>query len=464
MIPFTEVAVLDRNSEYRGVPPLQLMENAGKALASEIENRYKESPVLFVCGTGNNGGDGYVAARYLSEWRKPDHITVYLIKGREAVNHGIAKENLERLECNITDEMPRDIPSECIIVDGILGTGIKGAVREPYRSIIKSINGSNNPVVSIDIPSGLGADIQVDPDLTVTFHDVKEGMDGDNSGEIIVKDIGIPQEAIENTGPGELLLYPVPGKDTHKGNNGTLLVIGGGPYTGAPALAAIAAYRTGADLVHLAVPSKASRIVAGYSPSFIVHTLEGDELDESHVDQILKISENCDAVLIGPGLGDKENTLKAVKKIIESLELPLVIDADALKALRSNLPKMNAVLTPHQGEFNMIAGDISVDEYARESVVTVLLKGQEDYISDGNRKKINDFGTPAMTVGGTGDTLAGVVGTLLTKGLSHFDAARLGAYITAKAGEFAFDKSNWGLMPEDVSECIPLVLRELIKG
>ncbi len=461
MIPFTEVAVLDRNSEYRGVPTSQLMENAGKALAEEIDARYPKGPVLFICGTGNNGGDGYVAARYLSEWRAAN-VMVYLIKGKDAVNSQMAEKNLEKLECEVIEDMPGEIPGGYILIDGLLGTGIQGTVREPYRSVIERINRSDDPVISIDIPSGLGADIRVKPDHTVTFHDIKEGMNAENSGEIIVRDIGIPPEAEDHTGPGELLLYPRPGTGSHKGDNGKLLVIGGGPYTGAPALAAMAAYRTGADLVHIAVPSSISSVVAGYSPSFIVHPLEGDELDGSHLERILEISETCDAILIGPGLGDKENTLSTVRKIVETVKKHVVIDADALKSFKDILPKEGSIITPHHNEFKMMAGDLSADDYARRSRVIVLLKGEEDYITDGERSKINDFGTAAMTVGGTGDTLAGVVGALLAKGLTAFNAARLGAYITARAGEFAFDKTNWGLMPEDVSESIPLVLKELI--
>ncbi len=460
MIPFREVAVLDRNSKYRGVPPKQLMENAGKALAEEIKDRYPGRPVLFICGTGNNGGDGYVAARYLSGWSKPEDITVFLIKGRESVRSKIAKDNLKRLECRVVEELSMN--PEHVIIDGLLGTGIKGTIKEPYRSVIEKINASDQPIISVDVPSGLGADIHVTPEATVTFHDMKEGMNAKDCGEIVVKDIGIPQEAQRYTGPGELLLYPTPEPDSHKGENGTLLIIGGGPYTGAPALAALAAYRTGADLVHLAVPSNISSIVAGYSPSFIVHPLKGDQLELSHLDKISDISKDCSAVLIGPGLGASQITIKAVKELIDSIELPMVIDADALKALQKPRFKAETVLTPHHGEFASLT-DSSVERYAASTGATVLLKGKEDIITDGSRKKINDFGTPAMTVGGTGDTLAGTVGALLAKGLSSFDAARLGAYITTRAGEIAFEKISWGLMPEDVSENIPSVLKELEK-
>ncbi len=470
MIPFTEVAVLDRNAEYRGVPNIKLMESAGRGLADVIRERYGEGNhrVLFVCGTGNNGGDGYVAARYLSGWFGRDNITVYLIKGREHVRSKIANKNLERLECSIVEDFDWDDIDEHIIVDGILGTGISGSVREPYRSVIQNINDTGNEVVSIDVPSGLGADIQVEPGVTVTFHDKKYGMNEDNCGEIIVKDIGIPNEAELYTGPGELVLFPIPHEESHKGNNGSLLIVGGGPFTGAPALSALGAYRAGVDLVHLAVPSKVSDVVSSYSPSFIVHPLEGERLKKEHVERVIDISNACDAVLIGPGLGSDPDTMEAVVELLRKLEKPLVVDADALRAFKNNKFDLSngCVITPHHGELKEIEEDCSdlsrcADELAGEMDITVLLKGRTDYITDGKKHKWNDFGNAGMTVGGTGDTLAGVIGSLLARDMTPFDAARSGAYITCRAGEIAFEEKRCGMLPTDISESIPEVLKEI---
>ncbi len=466
MLQFKEVAVLDRNSEFRGVPPGRLMEKAGKGLAEEIHERYPDRDVVFFCGTGNNGGDAYVAARYLGEWSSHDKITVYLIKGSDGVRSELAKKNLDKLDCKIIDEIDWDLVENSVVVDALLGTGIKGEIREPYRSLIQDMNERSKNIVSVDVPSGLGADLQVRPELTVTFHDLKEGMEEDNCGEIVVKDIGIPKEAEIFTGPGELLLYPEPTDRSHKGDNGSLLIIGGGPYTGAPALAALAAYRVGVDLVHLAVPSKIKDIVAGFSPSFIVHPLEGEKVIQKHVDKLIALSEECDAVLLGPGLGGHEATLKVCRDFFERVQKPLVIDADGLKSAADNpgiLPK-GTVITPHAGEIRMFDERVEsvklADKLAKKYGITVLLKGKIDHIIDGVRNKKNDFGTPAMTVGGTGDTLAGVVGGLLSKGMSSFDAARLGAFITCKAGELAFQDFSWGLMAEDISERIPDVLKK----
>lgn len=473
MISFQEVAVLDRNSEYRGVPPERLMENAGRGLAEEIHERYPDRDIICVCGTGNNGGDAYVCARYLSEWKEEGEVSVFLLKGRENVRSQIARENLQKLEdmdCAVVDELDRESIDGEVVVDGLLGTGIKGDIREPYRSTIQAMNQHAGDIVSVDIPSGLGADMSVEPDMTVTFQYLKYGMDEENCGEIVVKDIGIPESAERYTGPGEMLLYPKAKTDSHKGENGRLLVIGGGQYTGAPALAGKAAYKAGADLVHLAVPESVKDVVAGFSPSFIVNSLEGGALERGHVDTVLDLVEDCDAVLVGPGLGGKEGTHRAVRDILEALTVPKVVDADALHALKGHLDIIDegTILTPHQGEFRMLVGDVDdadleeeVKDTARKTGTTFLVKGKEDIISDGERLKINDFGGPAMTVGGTGDTLSGVVGALLSKGMSPFDAARTGVFLTTWAGGLVEEEKSFGLMPEDVAEKIPEVLKDM---
>ena len=470
MLRFDEVAVIDRNAEYRGVPAEKLMENAGKRLAEVIADKFSERPVLFVCGTGNNGGDAYVAARYLrEEWNSVD-IRLYLIKSEEDIRSEIAAKNFERFEGEVIEDIEwSELDRNTVIIDAMLGTGVKGEIREPYRSVIEKINGLDNPVVSVDVPSGLGSDVKVNPQLTVTFHDIKEGMDVENSGKIEIEDIGIPEKALDHTGPGDMFLYPSPEKESHKGENGRLLVVGGGPYTGAPALAAKAAYRTGVDLVHLAVPSSIVDVVAGYSPEFLTHPLEGEKLKEKHVDKILSLSEECDSVVIGPGLGDDEDTIKAVELIMSKLELPMLIDADALKAVDENTDfDPPTVLTPHRGEFETILGqelregDIErkANSFVSGKSVVLVVKGVEDYITDGEQYRWNDLGNPAMTVGGTGDVLSGVIGALMSKGLDAFTAGRVGAYMTARAGDKAFEEVRWGLIPEDMIEKLPALFKE----
>jgi len=467
MLPFREVAVMDRNSEYRGTSPKELMENAGKALADEISDRFSQRPIIFFCGTGNNGGDAYVAVRYIAETWGDENIFVYLIKGEENVRSDIARKNLNELDNKVIVEQGLNwsrVTDEYIFVDALLGTGVKGEIRGPYRSVIQEINRRPNFILSVDVPSGLGADITVEPELTVTFHDKKEGMSRENSGEIVIKDIGVPSKALDHTGPGEMLLYPSPKEESHKGDNGELLIVGGGPYYGAPVLAAKAAYRTGVDLVHLAIPSSIADIAAGFSPDFIVHPLKGERLNTSHTGDILELSRGCDSMVIGPGLGSEKGTLKAVKRIIEKVDIPQLIDADALKACRRGMVEFNidTILTPHRGEFEKLVApqknkdmEAYADEFALENEVTLLVKKKIDYITDGKRHKRNDFGNEGMTVGGTGDTLSGVVGALMCKGLNPFEAARVGAYMTCTSGERAYEEYSWGLLPDDIIEKIP---------
>ncbi|MCK4443591.1 MAG: NAD(P)H-hydrate epimerase, partial [Thermoplasmata archaeon] len=232
MLPYKEIRVLDRNSEYHGVPTIRLMENAGEAVASVIQKKLdpRGKNLLVLCGKGNNGGDGFVAARYLSEMCK---VKVVLAKKAEDIGSGIATKNFARIEDELevvesAADLGRHIRGADIIVDALLGTGISGRIREPYRSMIKKVNASKKPIVSIDVPSGLGTDLAIRPTITVALHDKKEGQTKGNSGHMIVRSIGIPEEAEIYAGPGELVYYPIPEEGSHKGDNGRVLVIGGG--------------------------------------------------------------------------------------------------------------------------------------------------------------------------------------------------------------------------------------------
>ncbi len=219
-----------------------------------------------------------------------------------------------------------------LLVDALLGVGLQGRPREPYSGLIKRINESKKNVVSIDVPSGWPSDLHVRPDVTVTLHAPKIGMDQKNSGRIVVEGIGIPEDAETYCGPGDFVLLPRRRKDAHKGDAGRVLVIGGGPYTGAPAFAGMAAMRSGVDLTFVATPEPAALPVSIYSPNLIVKPLKGDILSEDHVEELLESSDGCDVVAIGPGLGNANETLRAIHEIIKGCKKPLVIDADAIAA------------------------------------------------------------------------------------------------------------------------------------
>jgi len=300
-------------------------------------------------------------------------------------------------------------------------------------------------------------------------------MTPENSGRIRIVDIGIPPKVVTMIGPGEFLLYPIPKATSHKGENGRLLVIAGGPYTGAPALVAFGAFGVGIDLAHIATPALAATVVAGYSPTFIVHPLVGHRLLREDLRQILELAPRADAVAIGPGLGDVEGTLDAVREIVRGLHLPMVLDADAIRAVAGDpkcLAGKKVVLTPHSREFQTLTGRALpegpeerapiVREAAKSLGATVLLKGAVDIVSDGVRLKFNYTGNPGMTTGGTGDVLCGLTAGLIAKGMTPYDAARLAAFMNGAAGDLAFEEKSYGLTSVDVANNLGRVLAKFL--
>lgn len=452
MISPLDSKVMDANSEMLGVSVGELMSNAGEALANVVLDLFEGKKILFVCGTGNNGGDGFAAANFIGD----ADVAIFSEPRTEAALSEYKA--LEKRPIQFSADILNDYD---VIVDCVLGTGVHGEIREPYAGYIDALNGSGKKIVSCDVPSGFGSNGPVvRPDITVTFHDMKEGMNEDICGNIIIADIGIPEEAYLFVNKGDVLRYPVPKKDSHKGQNGRLLIIGGGPYTGAPALAGLGALRAGTDLVRISTPHQSFVPIASASPSFVMDELPGDHLTSGSIDHLIAMSQTADAVLIGPGLGTDPETQEAVRLFAERCERPMVIDADGITAIAGHIPKKNIVFTPHHSEFKRLAGDSDIAEAASENQCIILLKGPVDEISDGKRTRKNATGTPAMTVGGTGDVLAGTVAGLLSKGMSPFDSACLGAYLCGKAGERSFNEFSYGLTATDVADNIARVLND----
>jgi len=466
MITAFDSSVIDANSEAMGVGIPYLMANAGKAIASVLTERFPGKKIAFVCGSGNNGGDGIYAAKMMN----PGETAVYLLRAIESIRSDFIRVTLSQLKCPIRDFSEFDEGRYDVVVDCALGTGASGEVRPPYDKFIKTSNVFKGAVVSVDVPSGLGTALSIKPDITITLHDIKEGMNNENSGEIIVSDIGIPKAAYDNIGPGDMLRYPIPRDDGHKGTNGKLLIIGGGPYYGAPAMSALAAMRTGVDIVRLAVPEICSPIVASFSPVFVMTSLSGSSLRKDHLDYLLELAKQCDAALIGPGLGLYDATTDTVRRFVRECESPIVIDADGLTALGNNfVSNGRTILTPHRKEFERLGGDPdnvndSVKELAERTHSVILLKGKVDIITDGKRTRYNTAGNAGMTSAGTGDVLAGIVAGLLSKGMTCFDAAALGAFISGRAGEHAFEEMSYGMIATDVIGNIPKVLKEYLRG
>jgi NAD(P)H-hydrate epimerase len=475
MISASRMAAVDRNAAALGVPRTQLMESSGNAIAREVRDLAgQDDAVAIVAGRGNNGGDAFVAARFLDDL----DVAVHLLGRPESIRTDIARENWEALEEAeydtrvVRDSRALDLDAPDLIVDGLLGTGIAGAPREPEASAIMVINASDAAVLSVDVPSGIDADtgetagVAVDADRVVTFHDTKPGLDALDA-EVAVADIGIPGAAEWFVGPGDLLAL---GRDpeSHKGDHGRVFVIGGGPYTGAPALSAQAALRAGADLAYVAAPGVVAETIQGYSEDLIVERYEGERLTPAWVDPLLDRASERDVVVLGPGLGDAPDTLEAVRAFLESYEGLAVIDADALAVVPDLITGATLVCTPHRGELAEMGGSTegnwrdraaAVEAFAADLGHTFLLKGAHDVISDGEETRVNRTGNAGMTVGGTGDVLAGATGALLATHEPR-EAAAIAAYANGRAGDLAVEERGNGLLASDLLDRLPEAMRD----
>jgi hydroxyethylthiazole kinase-like uncharacterized protein yjeF len=472
MITSDRMAAVDRNAEALGVPRKQLMESSGHAVAREVRDATEPgASVAVVAGRGNNGGDAFVAARFLDDY----DVTVHLLGRPETIRSAISRENWDALRKGeydaraVNDSRALDLGDPEVVVDAMLGTGVSGAPREPEATAIEAVNDSDATVVAVDVPSGMDADtgdtpgVAVDADRIVTFHDTKPALA--NREDVTVADIGIPDAAETFVGPGDLLQLE---RDphAHKGDFGDVLVIGGGPYTGAPALSAQAALRAGADLAYLAVPDEIVDSVQGYSENLIVDGVVGTRIVPEHVPELLDRASAADVVVLGPGLGDADTTLAAVEEFLSEYDGRAVVDADALRAVPHVETDAELVCTPHQGELADMGGPRAEDWRERADAVaafaaelghTLLVKGAYDVISDGETTRANRTGNPGMTVGGTGDVLAGATAAMLA---SHdpVPAAFLGAYANGSAGDSVVDEQGYGLLATDLLDALPEAL------
>jgi len=455
MRKLVEFQILDINSEHYGLDFFDLMTNAGTQVAKHIiKNIETSTPLIFFCGHGNNGGDGFVAARILKD--EGFDVVVYLVKEPKTITSKMALDNYDG---NIKKVIKiKEISNQSsLIVDCLLGSGIAGEPRAPYKELINEINQFEN-IISVDVPSGFGTNISVKPSQTVTFHEKKRGMNKDNCGDIFVVDVGFSSEIDEMTGPGELLLYPDFDKNKHKGQNGKVAIIGGGAYSGAPALAGIGAYRSGVDLVHIFVPENSYEQVSSFAPELIVHKLEGNRINKDVLELIRKVG--FDSIVVGPGMGKQGVSIEAVQGLIDNFQ-NIVIDADAI--IPYDFRGGNILLTPHKGELSRLEVEPekkSLMNFSKSNNLTILFKGKEDFITDGDYFKTNMTGHPRMSVGGTGDLLAGFCGGLMAKGLSAFEAARLGAYSIGKAGELCYEEYGGGFLPTDLATCVSKIIRK----
>ena len=485
-----EMTAIEWNAEFFGVSRLVLMENAGRAVAREVLRRTKRLPhVTIFAGLGGNGGDGFVTARHLAPRCRVVNLIILgdpenIQNEAAAKNWGIIQKMRHSIDLHIvrdTSELPQ--LSAHVVVDALLGTGVKGKPRTPFIKTLQLMNQMEAYKVAIDVPTGIhpntGQPTTPDafrPDLTVTFHYAKVGLakNKEHTGKLVVADVGIPPEAELYVGPGDVIRATQPRPIfAKKGDFGRLLVIGGGPqYIGAPILASMGALRSGVDLVYLAAPSQVITAATSHSPDFIPVTLSEKKLVNADLPLIEEVLSQVQAVLIGPGIGDHHETLDAAGKILSLAnrqKKPLVIDADALKVV-SRVMKVgvNTIITPHAGEFKRIRGiqvanpllqrAQQVRDLAKLLKCVVLLKGPVDITSTPAETRLNWTGHPIMSVGGTGDVLAGLVAGFRAQGVNSFLSACAGAFVNGASGLLAYQEKGQGVIAFDLGDYIPKIL------
>ncbi len=494
-----------------GIPGLQLMENAGRCCVEEINAEFGlKGRSVVMAGKGNNGGDGYVIARLLVQ--KGWSVKVIILADRDQIT-GDAATNLEKLPdavinyCTHAGQLSalhmEEIFQADVIVDALLGTGLRSDVSGVYLEAIGLMNASGRPVVSVDIPSGIhGTTGRVLGDavrayITVTFAFAKLGHvlypGAEHSGRLVVADVGIPPELMETVSGYDFLneetMRPMlhrRDRQAHKGHFGHCLIIAGSTgKTGAAALTANSAVRAGSGLVTLAVAESIHSILEMKTTEVMTEPLPDSgsgHLTNSSFPAIEKLLAGKDAVAVGPGLDRRPGTYALVQNLVESVVLPLVIDADGLNALAEDMTvlkrkkSIQVILTPHPGEMSRLLGTsipdveairISVaQEFARNYGVFLVLKGARTIIaSPSGAAAINGSGNPGMATGGMGDVLTGIIVSLLGQGYAAWDACRLGVFLHGFAADMvAEEKGEIGINASDVLGKLPYAYNKLLKN
>ncbi|MCL2173052.1 MAG: NAD(P)H-hydrate dehydratase [Candidatus Bathyarchaeota archaeon] len=483
-----EMRSIEINAEYFGVSLLQLMENAGRNVAQEIEKRFSNmKKVVFFCGLGGNGGDGFVAARHLLVHGYS--VTIFLAGKSKDISHPSAVQNWNTLklvgDClqivEVSDISNVSLVGVDVVVDALLGTGTKGTLKAHILRMVEVINSFEGFKIAVDVPTGINSDSgevlggAVRADLTVTFYKSKWGLNRAKEfvGDLVVRDIGLPFEFERFAGPGDVnLVCKRHVLGVHKGDFGRLLVIGGSNvFSGAPALASIAALRSGIDVVYTASVEKTANAISMMSPDLISVKLQGDNLNRDNVVELEPYLALVDAVVLGPGIGLADETCKFVELFVDKVEKagkPLLLDADGLKAFaKFKRPlKSPLVLTPHIGEYAVLTGQrlpeddfegkVSLIQKTAKALNAVLLvKGKVDIICSPSRVKLNFTGNLGMTVGGTGDVLAGIVGGLLAQKTDVFKAAVAGAFVNGACGDIVASRIGFHMLASDLLDVIP---------
>ena len=476
--------------EDQGVPSLDLMETAGQAVARAVGGHAASGRISVVCGKGNNGGDGLVAARLLAE--TGFEVEALLLWPASELSPDAAA-NLERVDGHRevgSAEIAGALDGAAVIVDAIFGTGFSGEPREPAAGAIEAINAAGARVVSADIASGVNAatgeveGAAVEADETVTFHSAKVGHwvspGKGHTGSLVVAPIGIPDGGPRDAAAGliddgVLALAPARAAGSTKFSSGKVLVVGGSRgMTGSVCLAASAAIRAGAGYATAAVPSDLEAIFEVKLTEVMTVGCASREgrFRRAATEQVMEEADAAAAVVLGPGIGRQDGTRDLVRQIAKRIEAPLVLDADGLNAHAEKLKLLAAregpvVLTPHEGELGRLLGVSSEEikarrlerarEAARISNGIVLLKGDDTIVTDGERVAISRGGTGALATAGTGDVLSGMIGALIARGMDPFAGACAAVLAHSRAGAAAARMVGIpeSVIATDVVEAIP---------
>ena len=482
--------------DQQGVPGLELMERAGAAVTRAVEVHCADGPVAVVCGKGNNGGDGLVAARQLRESGR--EVTVVCVAPLEQLS-GDARENLRRLPgdapVSLADGLPA-IAGAAAAVDALLGTGFAGEPHGPTAMAIEALNASPAPVVAVDVPSGVDASTgvvvasAVRAAITVTFHAAKPGLwirpGKAYAGDVHTVDIGIPRGAPSTTAIGLIATsvrecLPRRGAESTKFASGQVLVAGGSRgLSGAPRMASRASMRAGAGYVTACVPRSLQDVIAGAgTPELMTRGLaeEDGALAAVAVEDVRESIRPGGALALGPGLGRTPGAIAFARELARRADAPMVLDADGLNAHAGRLGELAnrseaTVLTPHAGELGRLL-ELDSRQIERERLrhartaaeqahAVVVLKGDDTLVANAEgHVAVSQGGSPALATAGTGDVLTGVIAALLAQGLDAFIAACAGVWLHAEAGREAARRQGAveGVIAGDVIESLPAARR-----
>ena len=500
MLPLAEVAQVqaaDAAAAEAGIPVATLMARAGAAVARaarDLAGGAAGRRVVAVAGKGHNGGDALEALVRLARagagveaLLAADPARVGGEVGRLAAEVAAAGGRVRPFQPALAERL---LGQADLVIDGLLGTGTRGAPRGPVAEAIAAVNEAGKPVVAVDIPSGVDGATGAVPGgavratVTVTFQALKPGHvlapGSELAGRVELADIGLPLGPLAwgvSQAADLVELLPRLPFETHKRRRGVLLVVAGGPgMVGAATLVGWGARRAGTGLLVLAVPERAEQRVGAAVPEALTLALpeEGGAITAAAADTCAGWLAQATALAIGPGLGRAPGTRQAVLKLLSSFAGPAVVDADALFALGAGEPLRDrpgpTLLTPHEGEFARLAPAAQGTRLHRAAAqaaawdACVLLKGRHTVIAEpGGRLAVNPTGTPVLATGGTGDVLTGAAGALLAQGLAPFDAARLAAWVHGRAGSLAAERLGpLSVAASDVAEHLPAAFQELV--